>query len=538
MLDPHDNLLLYARQQRLTPYKHFRFNLFARSCIPCRVNQTPTPLGLWTAKRNVYSYSFGLIPCCKDHRKDRFCGICLRDSSVEENGIAENEDTDVWPEIESTCRACRAEWLWRSCLSGRQEGSELTNEAEAVGGRSFAAADWEARQSIDAFIEMGEGSIAEVLTLCVDKLWLRRNTKILEMMNLAVATSRFQSRIAAAASMAGVKSSGFGNMGEVYESEEDLSEVEAEEEEEDPELMSITEDAGGVRDLAINDWVRTRILDGYWISPPDQFVMLKNQNDMPVQFSYVPARHPCPWSISAGDFDRPHPLPAMMDSPPPPGEGLRSAAADAFQRQMHAILLPAMVNVVRRIVMECAADGVDPLMCIAKMSAEDVVESLRDGRVWLNGVDWLLKKREEEERETMRTSDKKEYSDDSSSSSKSDSQSTSPVLSTSTLQTTPSPPPLNDIKDKKRGEEMERMSRSMRPPSTIPSQRTPISPIMALPIAISPVLDSPTQIPSIPYIPESISHISQYTIETIKMVRLSFLRRIFVYLARPCSWVI
>ncbi|KAG1818891.1 hypothetical protein EV424DRAFT_1619427 [Suillus variegatus] len=49
------------------------------------------------------------------------------------------------------------------------------------------------------------------------------------------------------------------------------SDYEGSEDEDDPDLLSMTEDAGGVRDLAIADWARTRILDGHWCSPADQW---------------------------------------------------------------------------------------------------------------------------------------------------------------------------------------------------------------------------------------------------------------------------
>jgi hypothetical protein len=33
----------------------------------------------------------------------------------------------------------------------------------------------------------------------------------------------------------------------------------------------LTEDAGGVRDLAVNDWAQIRILNGHWFSPTNLF---------------------------------------------------------------------------------------------------------------------------------------------------------------------------------------------------------------------------------------------------------------------------
>ena len=41
-----------------------------------------------------------------------------------------------------------------------------------------------------------------------------------------------------------------------------------EDDEDDPELMQLTEESG-VRDLALGDWARARILNGHWFSPAD-----------------------------------------------------------------------------------------------------------------------------------------------------------------------------------------------------------------------------------------------------------------------------
>ena len=63
--------------------------------------------------------------------------------------------------------------------------------------------------------------------------------------------------------------------------------------EEDPELLSLTEDAGSVRNLTVNDRARIRILDGHWYSPADQYF----GNRIPDRPTVVPAVHQCPWTI-------------------------------------------------------------------------------------------------------------------------------------------------------------------------------------------------------------------------------------------------
>ena len=62
----------------------------------------------------------------------------------------------------------------------------------------------------------------------------------------------------------------------------------------------------------------------------------------------------------------------------PPTYALCELAYRAYQKQMKLLLLPAMANVVRRLAIECAADGVDPALKAARMSLEEVNEYLRE----------------------------------------------------------------------------------------------------------------------------------------------------------------
>jgi hypothetical protein len=392
----------------------------------------------------------------------------------------ENEDEETWPGVEATCRSCRSEFLWRRVSSNARD-------REAVGGHKWNSADWETRQSVDAFIEMGEGTISDVIALAKEKHWLRINTKLPDMLSQALAASRYATR------EEGLR--GY-----------DSGSEEEDEEEEDPELMSLTEDAGGVRELAIGDWARSRILDGYWCSPADQWY--KNSvNGLPIA---VRAEHPCPWNSDAifcmdgeeDGEDAVHPRPSTVSAEIPPSYQLCEQAYIAYQRQLRNVLLPAMKNVVRKIVIECTADGEDPVRKASKMDAEWVAGSLRDEGMWYDGIDWLERRRngrrERDARERAVNKELKDEADDSSSSSKSDSShTTSPVLSTTTLQTTPSPPPSDGKKD----EDL-------------------ISP-RSLPIPISPVLESPVLLHPIPYIPTKVMQMPKYSMDAFINVGIS-----------------
>lgn len=399
----------------------------------------------------------------------------------------ENDDVDTWPGIFTTCRSCREEWLWRRVASH-------PTEREALGGSKWNSPDWETRQTVESFIDMGEGSIQDVINVAMDKLWLRRNTKLADMLEQAMASARYQNR----------EETG-------YLSEDELSDPD---EEEDPELLSLTEDSGGVKDLALSDWARNRLLDGFWTSPADQWY---NHSVYGLPLA-VKAVHPTPWNHDAtyvpagedGDVLE-HPRPSTVNAHVPPSFHLCEQAFIAYQKQIRLILLPAMNNIVRRLVIECAADGLDPAMKATKMSLEDVVKELADEASWYNGIDWLERRANgERERDRERTTTEDDGS--SSSSKSSGSHTTSPVLSTTTLQTTPSPPGSVDGHDSKKELEMHVGSRTA---STVI-------------IPISPVLESPVLLHPIPYVPVTTTQMPHYSREAFRTVRFLYILVIFI----------
>ncbi|KAF4562976.1 hypothetical protein EYR40_007306 [Pleurotus pulmonarius] len=489
LIDPLDNMgqFAFARMNpnsaqipqtlRLTPYRHFR-NITICSCFVCRINLPATNQGLAHAKRTQHTPYLGTVPVCREHnRKGAFCGLCLREADAQQDTLIvcclENEDEESWPGVDATCRSCRSEWLWRRVCNSQRD-------RDAIGGFKFDSPDWETRQTVDGFIDLAEGTITDVITLAQEKYWLRQHTKLPELLSQALAASRY-----------------VGYENEAADDDLTLSELEAEEEE-DADLMQMTEESGGVRELAIADWARTRILDGFWWSPADQYY----GNFVPNRPRAVRAVHPCPWALDESEMQRDsigdHPLHAIVTADIPPSYALCEQAYNAFQRQLRNILFPAMKNIVRKLVIECGADSVDPAVKAARMTPEDVLAELRDEAVWYDGIDWLEKRRnarrDQEEARLRRL--REEGSDDSSSSTKSDgSHTTSPVLSTSTLQTTPSPPPL----DKKDDTNLDTMSRRVT-------------------IAVAPVLDPPRLLRSIPYIPITISNLPQYSLEAFKAV--------------------
>lgn len=419
-----------------TPYDYF-YAVWEGSCAVCRVYSPDNNWGLGKATMWGKAYDMGHIPVCDSHHKELFCGICL----VSNPELAENDDDDTWPTVEHTCRSCRDEFLTR-----RLHGQEVE--------------DWEIRRAIDNFVEFGEGTINDVVVITRDKNWMHRHTKISDMLEQALASTHYQNEA------------------------EGLIEEEDEDEEDAYERYALTE--ASIKDIVLSDWARHRILDGHWFCPADSYYNM----DVMGRPTHVRAEHPCAWSIEdghgEGEGDDEHPRRATVRASVPPSFDLCSAAYQQFIRQMRNILLPAMKNLVRRIVLEAAGDGgaADPAMRIARLSIEDVIQELRDEAMWYDGIDWLERRRND--RRDKAASARGGSSDSGSS------HSTSPVLSTSTLQTTPSPPPKED----------ELVAPEPRP----------------LAIAVTPVLETPVLIHPIPYIPTSLSHLPCRSMEAIKMV--------------------
>ncbi|KAJ7081145.1 hypothetical protein B0H15DRAFT_1024922 [Mycena belliarum] len=497
-------------------------------------------------------------------------------------GVAENEDERAFGGAVATCRACRSEGLWRAAVALAAEvagppggegeaksawdgGAELLG---ALGGRD-AAGRWAppdpfVRAAVGAFVELGEGTVARVLDVARECGWLRVRTRWTELIGQALAARRFNAEAGgagagtdihggvghafanSAANVAAYARAGYttstgadadfefasGEEEEEYDSEEYEDEDESEAERGAAARRAEEAVEASVRELALGDWARGRILDGAWVAPADLYYGVRvgglDGPDNPVA-----AVHPVAWAISAppspaqppadADFDaeagleeRTHPGPR---SSTPPTYALAEAAHNAHTRQMRAVLLPALHNLVRRAVVECALDAEDgggqrdPAVRIARMGLEDVVRALREEEgLWFDGVDWRERRRnaraEAAEAEAARGLSAR--SDGSSEGTARTSAGTSPGLSVSTRGTTPSPPPPGEgeADAQEKGEERARERERERERE---QDRPPAIPVM-------PVLDPPRLLRAIPYVPETIAHLPPYSMDTLRYV--------------------
>ncbi|KAJ7580819.1 hypothetical protein C8J56DRAFT_1057774 [Mycena floridula] len=245
-------------QSRVSPYHHFR-SLFSISCLVCRINYPSTNHGLAAAKRDVaidikdqkpgkvkpgtmFTTLLGLAPLCKEHDKKRmrFCGLCLRDSAacypnngrfdgaVEQNGSTSRR--------ESTRETQK---LW-DC------GGETRCSLFLAPPTMKPEVSWKALSNLEkarfAMSLVGSGPPIRVSRPA-------RQPYPLFQPALLVKPNILASSIP---------------------SNRPLEEEEESEEEEDADFLHMTEN-DGVRDLALMDWARLRILDGFWMSPADQW---------------------------------------------------------------------------------------------------------------------------------------------------------------------------------------------------------------------------------------------------------------------------
>ncbi|KAF5353111.1 hypothetical protein D9758_008780 [Tetrapyrgos nigripes] len=466
---------------KLSPFAHFKA-IAHWSCIVCCINHPQSNHGLGKARYPFYhtlTGNWGLCPehnggpdrpsardrSEREHERDRerstFCGLCLREAQpydlhiqygygygygqqglqqgmdIEKSrrnptfytGCMENEDENTFPNVETTCRSCRQEWLMAR-IHQLPEYRWYRDRVRLTGGKSglprLEAWDWdhEARSSVESFIELGEGSVDDIVALVRDRWWLRTKTRLGGMLEQAIAAEKF---LGGETTLPGTGRSrgrtmrdADGDLDVDEEIEEDTEEEE--EEEEDTELLQITEDSG-VRDLALSDWARRRILDGFWISPADQWYkyFLPPTPGSPAPL-FLNAVHPCPWSLESNDTDSDplsptstdldtteatpptHPLPSTIHSSVPPSFHLCEEAYSAFQKEFRLVLLPGMRNLVRRLVIESHAASVeaaklgvppnpklgDPAIRASRMTIEDVVRELRECEgVWWDGWDWV-----------------------------------------------------------------------------------------------------------------------------------------------------
>ncbi|KAJ7339248.1 hypothetical protein DFH08DRAFT_251290 [Mycena albidolilacea] len=156
-----------------------------------------------------------------------------------------------------------------------------------------------------------------------------------------------------------------------------------------------------VKEMALGDWARGRILDGAWLTSADVYFWKQGGLENPELG--VRAVHLVSWPFRRRPrppyhfFRSPYPrrtstgpsiprTPSRPIAPPPPTYALTEAAHNAHIKNMRTVLLPVFKNVVCRFISRrgrngCSARAANrstPPCGAARMSLADVVQQSRE----------------------------------------------------------------------------------------------------------------------------------------------------------------
>lgn len=181
-------------------YNYHHFNFVSQTCcLPCRINRPASKDGIGNVKTTLATSPFGQVPVCKSHRNNSFCGVCLKDVSLASLGdhnqlakvpesLFENEDFETWPTVHTTCFHCRRDALLRTVVF---YSNSSINLFDFIGGPNLDTKDYEARSTVDSFVDMAEGGVNDVINVLLERHWLRANTNLASLLDQAVASARY-----------------------------------------------------------------------------------------------------------------------------------------------------------------------------------------------------------------------------------------------------------------------------------------------------------------------------------------------------------
>ncbi|GJJ08416.1 hypothetical protein Clacol_002632 [Clathrus columnatus] len=377
-------------------FNHFH-TLTRMCCLPCRVNRPLGRDGVGNVKGSITTAHFGQVSVCKSHRVNYFCGICLKDATLASEGdhgqfakvpesLFENEDFDTWPSVHTTCYHCRREALLRAAAN--YSSSTSIDLFSFIGGPTLETKDYEARSTVENFVDMAEGGINDVIKVLLERHWLRVNTNLGSLLDQAVASARY-----ARAEI------------DDYESEDDM----LSDDEEDSYDMLQSQEENGIRMLAVTAWARTRIMDGNWVTPGDLWYAGTGQlhewdpSILPPTLrpiSYSPRTSPSNQSLrpihvsdqkndddismSLSEIDSPLVIhyPITSRFVPLPSYRFAQLASSCFRNTLREILFEPLRHLVYQLARESQAAKQDPCVRLGRFGLDDILIMLRDERMW------------------------------------------------------------------------------------------------------------------------------------------------------------
>ncbi|KAJ6448671.1 hypothetical protein C8R47DRAFT_1230943 [Mycena vitilis] len=457
-----------------SPYSHFR-TLLSTACVPCLVNTPHPPLGLHRVKRGFPVNSSAMLPTPPRAPHDllRALGIGIPSSHTLSSSLSRYRDL-MKPE-DSVVRAVLNGFVELGkgtvhhvvLVAGERGWLDEMGGVDAAGDSGAEVGGW-GRQTLDAQAQEGEGGRGQQVVLVtreerereqMDK-GRRGRARSASLESVDRHSTHHHAYANNATNVAAYARAGYittttPSEHHNYDLDDDLGDYDYDSEldseldlEMEMEMDADEEGAVGlemtVKEMALTDWARGRILDGTWAAPADVYFgnrvngLGRNERAMGVDVDAKTRRPGAPVPI-------------------PPMYRLTEAAHIAHCKQLRIVLLPAFRNVVRRVIVECALDAAE-----ANAAADVVIPDTLPRRtprylraeehVWFGGIDWreARKNARDQERERAREwTHRSEGSGDSCAGTPPTSD-TSPMLSTSTPGTTPSPPPLgeHDLKEK------------------------------------------------------------------------------------------
>lgn len=363
----------------------------------------------------TYTYLAGTVPVCKFHEQHGFCGMCFKDDNIikmeppdYQSTLMPVDDFDTWfGNIQYTCERCRISATRQALKQHRIHANALRQT--------------DMDELFTNYQAFGEGAIVSLCIQVHERKWLLQFTKIKDFSLQAVAGDRLLRGVPMAEAMS------------------------------DPEESIILYGEPSIRELAMRDFMRCWILDGSWFAPYDVIDLQQNpaqrywQGNQPLT---IPVLHPTQqeqkyshwyYYVPSADFK----------------ETLQSL----WHQTMIDILETAFKNIIAEVLDACLVDskvwefergGIapgnisDPGQTLQSWTMQEVWSRLLKSEYWVTGYDWRSRKLAEHR--DRRLSDASLRSKSSSISSDSTVLSESPTGTTSTYQTTPSPPPGTGLK--------------------------------------------------------------------------------------------
>ncbi|KAG8996240.1 hypothetical protein FRB94_001167 [Tulasnella sp. JGI-2019a] len=387
--------------------------LMSRCCVPCAINYPQRSACIGAAVRMVSTRYLGPVGFCHlpQHEAANVCGVCLKDSHIDafqmmdgrpiynpkQRTIYPADDQEVFAGTNATCRVCRHQTLVHAL---RYKG--------IVFRKPFPY--W-VLPLIEGFLDNGDGLLKEVVYEVEQRVWFANHTNFNELHESALACEkiRLKQELRAEreqeATLSGRNAMNEAALQEMLDrgaSPDAINRALAlqdEEEEEDDEMFDEDFDPGlssaeefNVMDMALGGWVRNRILEGCWISPVDIY-----HGSRPHQSALQrapPAWHPVnsymtgSGAVVPDDQDErfaAKPTSRTVLAPQPPNRVFYRAQI-LFEGTMRQILLPAMENLVKRLIYDSQVSGKDVCKEVAKLHPAAVLAELQSIQVW--GVDY------------------------------------------------------------------------------------------------------------------------------------------------------